>query len=154
MKRYTIEEYREYDNVRIYTVKFDDEKDNETDRFISRFIHDKKYKNDFSTIIYWINKIGTSGVLERYFRTEGRAVAIPVESGKKLRLYCYRVNENILILGNGGIKTSKKVQKSPDCLPHFELMNHVAKKIYWGLHDEKMSIKDGQLNGRLKYNYQ
>lgn len=154
MKRYKIEEYKNFENVRIYTVKFDDEKNNETDRFISRFINSEKHKDDFSTIIYWINKIGSSGVLERYFRTENRALAIPVESGKNLRLYCFRVNDNILILGNGGVKTSKKVQNSQDCLPHFELMNHVAKKLYWGLHDKKINIEDGQLIGLLEYNYQ
>lgn len=154
MKRYTIEEFKEYQNVKIYSVKFDDENVNETDSFISRFINDDKYKDDFNTIIYWIDKIGKTGVLQRYFRPEKRALAIPLESGKSLRLYCYRVNDEILVIGNGGIKSSKKVKDSPDCYPHFQLMNHVAKKMYWGLQDKKIIIKSRQLSGLLEYKYQ
>ena len=124
------------------------------DRFISRFIDEKKHKKDFDTIIYWVNKISQTGAFERYFRPEKKAVAIPLDSGYHLRLYCYRIDDQTIILGNGGIKTSKKVKNSPDCFPHFKLMNHVANKIYWGLKDNKISNSNGELNGKLTFNYQ
>lgn len=57
MKRYIIKECKEYQNVKIYTVKFDDEKDNETDRFISRFINDEKYKDDFTQLFIGLTKL-------------------------------------------------------------------------------------------------
>jgi len=153
VKRYIIEKYKDYPTVKIYTVRFKHEKQNETDRFISRFIANDEYKDDFNIIIYWIRKIGSSGSLERYFRPEKKAKAIPLESGYSLRLYCYRINDETLILGNGGVKTSNKVQNSPDCFPHFELMNHVAKKVYWGLNDGRLKLEKGQLSGELEFNY-
>ncbi|MDE5743880.1 MAG: hypothetical protein K2H62_05950, partial [Bacteroidales bacterium] len=46
----------------------------------------------------------------RYFRVEGKMVdrvcALPIDSGK-LRLYCLRLSDKILILGNGGIKSTR-----------------------------------------------
>ena len=38
--------------------------------------------------------------------------AIPIEGGK-LRLYCLRISEQIIILGNGGIKNTKSYQEDP-----------------------------------------
>jgi hypothetical protein len=137
----------------MYTVHFEQSKENETDSFIARFAKDPKYARDFNTIIYWINKIGQTGVLERYFRSEGRAVALPIETSK-LRFYCYRINDHNIVLGNGGIKTSKKVQDSPDCLPHFRLMNHVAKKIHWAFEDQQILLSPEKgLEGKLTFNY-
>lgn len=49
-------------------------------------------------------------MLERYFRREGkyadRVYALPTDSGR-LRLYCLRLSDKILILGNGGIKATR-----------------------------------------------
>ena len=36
--------------------------------------------------------------------------AIPIEGGK-LRLYCLRISEQIVILGNGGVKTAKTYEE-------------------------------------------
>jgi len=153
VKRYRIAKYYEFPAVQLYTVELEGAKTNETDSFISRFSSLEEHSHDFHTIISWINKIGENGALERYFRPEKKALAIPITSGHVLRLYCYRVNDHILILGNGGIKTSKKVKDSPDCLPHFELMNHVAKKVYWALKDDLLRIKERELTGKLNFKY-
>ncbi|MBD5285976.1 MAG: hypothetical protein HDS27_00315 [Bacteroides sp.] len=52
--------------------------------------------------------------LERYFRREGNmtdsVVALPVLKSK-LRLYCLRLTDKILVLGNGGVKTSRTYQE-------------------------------------------
>lgn len=153
MNRYIIEKYQAYETVQFYTIRFEKENDNETDKFISRFTQSEEFKEDLGKIIYWIDKIGKTGALERHFRPEKFAVAIPIDSGYSLRFYCYRINDNVLILGNGGIKTSQKVQDSPDCLPHFDLMNHVAKKLYWSIKDNKTQVDGLELSGRLKFNY-
>ena len=51
-------------------------------------------------IVAWLDRIGETGALERYFRPEGKygdgVSAIPIESGK-LRLYCLRLSDKILI---------------------------------------------------------
>ena len=38
--------------------------------------------------------------------------AIPIEGGK-LRLYCLRLSEQIVILGNGGAKTTQTYEEDP-----------------------------------------
>lgn len=54
--------------------------------------------------------LNASGFLERYFRPEGKmndsVCALPLTSGK-LRLYCLRINDSILIAGNGGVKSTR-----------------------------------------------
>lgn len=60
-----------------------------------------------------IKRIAKTGALERYFRPEGKmndsVVALPVTSSK-LRLYCLRLSDKILVLGNGGVKTSQRYE--------------------------------------------
>lgn len=51
------------------------------------------------------------------FRPEGkyadRVCALPIDSGK-LRLYCLRMSDKILILGNGGIKGTKTYNENQE----------------------------------------
>ena len=58
----------------------------------------------------FVEQILSNGALERYFRREGKmsdsVVALPVLKSK-LRLYCLRLTDKILILGNGDIKRSR-----------------------------------------------
>lgn len=57
-----------------------------------------------------IGKIADYGAFERFFRSEGkmndRVCALP-ELRSKLRVYCLRLSDSILILGNGGVKKTK-----------------------------------------------
>lgn len=41
--------------------------------------------------------------------------ALPVDSGK-LRLYCLRITDKILIIGNGGLKTTQTYEESEELL--------------------------------------
>ena len=150
MKRYTFEIYKEYEHVTIYTIREKGAGHSETDRFLLRFMNEPKFQNAIQRIVYWIRNIGERGVLERYFRPERKAVAIPINGGK-LRLYGYRVNDQILILGNGGEKASRKVQDSPDVFPHFNLMNDVA--YFFNLKVEKgeLTINSKYLEGDLTF---
>lgn len=106
-QKYTIELYEEADSVNFYTIRFDGEENTEFDKFISNFIEKKEFKKDLQIISRWISNIGQRGALERYFRRESRmsdgVSAIPIEVSK-LRLYCLRISDNILILGSGGHK--------------------------------------------------
>ena len=57
------------------------------------------------------------GFLDRYFRPEGkmrdRVAALPIQSSK-LRLYCLRLSDSVLIVGNGGQKDTKTYQENPE----------------------------------------
>lgn len=94
----------------VYTIQFLSENESEFERFYSRFKDDAVYNPDLMRIVALINKIADLGALERYFRPEGGMndgiCALPVLQSK-LRLYCLRLSDKILILGNGGVKKTR-----------------------------------------------
>lgn len=100
----------ESDNCTIYSIQFLSEDETEFQRFYSKFKDDAVYNPDLVRIVAFINKIAEKGAFERFFRPEGKisdsVVALPVVSSK-LRLYCLRLSDKILILGNGGVKKSR-----------------------------------------------
>lgn len=105
MKRKIVVELLEnHKNVNFYTIRFVDEDLSEFEKFYDTF---NAFNEDLDKIVYWMNKIGEQGALERYVRPEGgKLKALPIDTSK-LRLYCYKLHEGIVILGNGGIKKTK-----------------------------------------------
>lgn len=99
----------------LYSIQFASEDNSEYERFYAKFIEDAKLNRDLLRIVQIIDKIADEGALERLFRPEGRmkdsVVALPVLSSK-LRLYCLRLSDGILILGNGGLKNSRTYQEN------------------------------------------
>ena len=100
----------EADNCTIYTIQYLSEDESEFERFYSKFKEDTEYSPDLMRIVAFIDKIADRGALERFFRPEGKyndgVCALPVVSSK-LRLYCLRLSDKILVLGNGGVKKTK-----------------------------------------------
>jgi len=97
-------------NCTMYTIQFMAETESEFERFYNKFKGELEYNEDFERLLNILGRIADFGALERYFRPEGkmrdRVVALPVIKSK-LRLYCLRLSDKILILGNGGIKTTR-----------------------------------------------
>lgn len=90
----------------------------EFEKFVMKFKDDAERKQDLQVILNAIQKmLSASGFLERYFRLEGRMqdhmVALPIERGK-LRLYCLRMSDSVLIVGNGGIKNTRTYDEDAD----------------------------------------
>lgn len=102
---------KEGESCTIYTLQFLKDVESEFEKFVAKFKEDAEYSEDFSRIAAFVSRIAQTGALERYFRPEGKmsdsVVALPVTSSK-LRLYCLRLSDRILVLGNGGVKKSRK----------------------------------------------
>lgn len=98
------------DRATIYTLHFLSEQEGEFERFYNRFKEDVEYSEDLMRIVAFIGKIADVGALERFFRPEGKfndgVCALPIVQSK-LRLYCLRLSDRILILGNGGVKRTR-----------------------------------------------
>lgn len=94
----------------LYSIQFTSENSSEYERFYNKFIEDAKLNRDLLRIVQIVDRIADVGALERLFRPEGKmrdsVYALPVLSSK-LRLYCLRLSNGILILGNGGVKNSR-----------------------------------------------
>lgn len=98
----------------LYSIQFNSEGTSEYERFYAKFIQNAKLNRDLLRIVQIVDKIAEQGALERYFRPEGKirdsVVALPVLTSK-LRLYCLRLSDGVLILGNGGVKNSRTYEE-------------------------------------------
>lgn len=102
-------------NVGMFSICFDGSEESEFEKFLNEFKDNATYNNDFNVILLALSKIIDRGALERFFRNEGKmnsnVKALAIDS-RKLRLYCLRMSDQILILGNGGIKDTRTYQEN------------------------------------------
>lgn len=98
----------------IYTIQFLSDEQNEFEKFIAKFRNNAELNPDFQAIMRFVEQIIDNGALERYFRREGKmnysVVALPVLKSK-LRLYCLRLTDKILVIGNGDVKNRRTYQE-------------------------------------------
>lgn len=99
-------------------------------------------------IVSFIDKIADRGALERFFRPEGkyndRVCALPVVQSK-LRLYCLRLSEKILILGNGGVKKTKTYNEDNDLKGYVLTLQKFDKLIKECVKDGSITITENRL---------
>lgn len=136
-----IELFKSFKKVNYYTFIREkdslDEEISETSKFFDKFEGKDKFEASLNNLVAWIIDIGDNrGAKSHFFRYEDRAGALPPNrrylSGKdsgNLRLYCIPINEQIVILSNGGEKTANVVKDCPDLLPKFRFANSMAKQI-------------------------
>lgn len=150
----------ETDNCTIYTLQFEGKSETEFESFFNKFRDDAVYNPDLMRIVAFINKIAENGAFERLFRPEGKmsdsVVALPVISSK-LRLYCLRLSDKILILGNGGVKNSRTYNEDDNLrgyvitLQNFEkLLKEGQKKGFVTITEKTIEIKDEDSNASDK----
>ncbi|MBS1636505.1 MAG: hypothetical protein JST26_11370 [Bacteroidetes bacterium] len=151
-RRISIELYEECDNVNYYTFRFLDENDNEFDKFFGKYDGDAEFERDFNIILGWLDKIGEDGADVAHFRPEGGSLkALPVNGGK-LRLYCFRVSDCIVVLGNGGNKKTRTYQEDPLLNKFVSDLNEVGRSL-WNRFKGKgtASIYNCKLLGNLEF---
>ena len=131
------------DACTIYTIQFLSENESEYERFYNRFKDDAEFNPDLMRIVALINKIADLGALERYFRPEGKyndkVCALPVLQ-TKLRLYCLRLSDKILVLGNGGIKKTRTYNEDETLKGYVLTLQKFEKLIKEGENDGSISI--------------
>lgn len=117
MKKARIVSIAKSDQVGLYSICFNDDKETEFRKFLQKFKDNAALNKDYQAIIHAIDRIIANGALERNFRYEGKmndnVVALSVNS-RKLRLYCLRMSDQILIIGNGGVKDSRTYEESEE----------------------------------------
>ena len=123
-QEYHIELIEEHELVNFYSIHLEEEELSELERFFEKFPEGCAYDNEIDIIISWLDKIGENGALERYFRPEGKygdgVGVIPINVGNKLRLYCLRLSENILVFVVSAEQQSRNV--------YLHLLGHILSK--------------------------
>lgn len=114
MKTINLKTIEQNDNVSLYSICFNGNDVSEYEDFLMKFKDNSTLNYDFQRILLALEKIIDRGALERFFRIEGkmndRVSALAIDS-RKLRLYCLRISDQILIVGNGGVKTTRTYQE-------------------------------------------
>lgn len=147
----------ETEKVTFYSPRWSDSDHNEMDKFLlrmERLPEMRSYVQELLELI--IEIIGNShGANEAFFnRVENWAVALPPKGqikigelevgypGFPLRLYCLALNEEAVILFNGGIKDAQTVQQSSDSIStKFYDANEFAKRILGAIRTREIMVQ-------------
>lgn len=127
-KNLTIELLEEHEKVNVFSIHFEGEEYTEFEKFLLKFIDSNP--EDIGIIMRRLDKIYFDGVFERHFRYAGRVKDRTAELPNNLdttalRVYCICVSPSILILGNGGLKTTRTYQEDKTLLKYEEELQQI-----------------------------
>lgn len=135
----------EGENCTIYTLQFLRDDESEFEKFVSKFIDSAEYSADYAKIAAFITRIAKTGAFERYFRPEGKLsdsiVALPVVQSK-LRLYCLRLSNKILVLGNGGVKSTRRYEDDATLKGYVITLQRFERLLKQGVDDGSVIISE------------
>lgn len=150
MKKTSLDIISESPKTTLYSISFENDGTTEFEKFVSEFETNARYNSDYQRIIAALQVILERGALERFFRPEGRmndnVQAIPIEGGK-LRLYCLRISEQIVILGNGGVKSTKSYQEDPKLFGYVMDLQRFEKILKEHIEKGYISVNEKELIG-------
>jgi hypothetical protein len=147
-----------------YTVRWEEAELSETDKFFDKFRKDENLKSQLQELAKFLEIVigDEQGALKDFFRFENTAQALP-PSGKykvgeitinygnfPLRLYCLRISDSLVVLFNGGEKTSENAQGGNTSMV-FREANQFAKRILEALQQKEIYIT---LNDREFRNFE
>lgn len=118
MTKATIQSVRQTEKAGLFTICFEGESFTEFQKFIVKGNENATLQPELQKILNALqHMMNAMGFLDRYFRPEGkmrdRVAALPIQSSK-LRLYCLRLSDSVLIVGNGGPKSTKTYEEDSE----------------------------------------
>lgn len=140
----------ESEKVTWYTVRWEDVDVSETDKFFTKVYSDEDYREAAQELATLLTEVigNTYGATDAFLnRFENNFNALPPQGKLKieeitisypefpLRLYCLKLNEQLVILFNGGVKTADSAQDSPDLSMKFKEAQQFADVILKALQD-------------------
>ena len=127
----------------IFSIRIEGKEETELQEFLITYKESQSLhlQNDFEQIIKSLIGIGAEGAKEYFFRPEGkmkdRVCAIPIYTSSRgnklegtLRLYCIRISDKLLIVGNGGIKTTQTYNEDDTLSKHVQTLQKIDKELY------------------------
>lgn len=142
------------EKVSLYSPRFEGEEYTEFEKFL--LTYREQYANDVQILVRRIDIIKENGAEDRYFRYEGtrhdRVMALPSHlDTSNLRLYCLNINHRILILGNGGVKTTQTYQENPILHRAVQNLQKIDIKIRQQENKKIITIVGTNLHGPLEF---
>lgn len=149
-KKTTMDIIGQSDKATLYSISFEIDGTTEFEKFVAEFEMNASYNSDYQRIIAALQAILRLGALERFFRPEGKlqdsVSALPIEGGK-LRLYCLRISEQIVILGNGGVKSTATYEEDPRLYGYVMDSQRFEKILNKNIEEGYVRIEEKELTG-------
>ena len=79
-----------------------------------------------------------------YICSELKTIALPTVLSK-LRLYCLRLSDRILILGNGGVKNTKTYEESKELCGYVLTLQNFDRLIKEGVKDGTIIVSENKI---------
>lgn len=151
-----IEIFEEHAEVNFYSIRYSEKDLSETELFFNKVLDAEELEEDVEILSRVIDKIGENGAQPRHFRHAGtkkdRVGALPEYlSSSNLRLYAIRLSDKIVILGNGGLKTTKTYNEDPFLTDCVETLKKIDRFLDNRLRTNKVFIFKKELMGDLKF---
>ncbi len=147
-KKTTLELIEQSQKVSLYSISFEIDRTTEFERFLRKFEAEASLNTDYQKVLYALSIILDKGALERYFRPEGHMndnlCALPIESGK-IRLYCLRISDEILILGNGEVKQTVTYEEDAKLLGYAMDLQKFDQLLRKDIEDGIVTIEEREL---------
>ena len=142
------------EKVSLYSPKFEGEEYTEFEKFL--LTYKDSHTQDIQVLIRRIDIIKQNGAEDRYFRYEGsksdRVMALPSHlDTTNLRLYCLNISHKVLILGNGGMKTTKTYQEDKHLNKCVQTLQKIDIEIKKQENQQVITISGTNLNGPLVF---
>lgn len=150
MKEARLKTLEQSDNVSLYSICFNGNAVSEYENFVQKFKDDATLNTDYKNIILALEKIVAVGAFERFFRPEGKMndhlAALSIDS-RKLRLYCLRISDQILIVGNGGRKDTRTYEESTELSGYVMDLQTFDKMLAEAQKDGSVTIEKNVITG-------
>ena len=153
-KNLLIELLEDNGKVSLYSPRFEGEQYTEFEKFLLAF--KEQYPYDVKQIVYRLDIAKREGAQDRHFRYEGkmrdRVMALPSHlETTSLRLYLLNIQSRILILGNGGLKSTAKYQEDANLNKCVETLQKIDIELKLREKKKVITIKGTQLLGELEF---
>lgn len=151
MAKVSIKTLKQTEKNGLFSLVFENEAYSEFEKFIEKFKNEADVSRDLNVILSYIERmINGAGFIERYFRPEGKmkdnVCALPVVSGK-LRLYCLRLSDSILIAGGGGRKNTRTYDEDSNLSGYVISLQKLDELIKVEVKKGNIVIESGVING-------
>lgn len=151
-----VEIFEEHSEVNFYSIRYSKNELSETELFFDKVLDVDELEEDVEILSRVIDKIGENGAEPRHFRHAGtkkdKVGALPEYLwSSNLRLYAIRLSDKIVILGNGGIKSTKTYNEDPFLNECVETLKRIDRLLDCRLNTSKTVIFRKELMGDLKF---
>jgi hypothetical protein len=153
-KNLFIELLEDGDKVSLYSPRFEGEEYTEFEKFLLKYR--EEFPEDVAQLVYRLDIIKRDGAADRHFRYEGtrrdRVMALPSHlETTSLRLYLLNLQSRVLILGNGGLKSTATYQEDKQLNRCVNTLQKIDIELKQRERQKVITIRGTQLLGELSF---